>query len=315
MEGLPFLVEKGIVSSIQIEIPWTSLGKSPVIVRINGVYVQLSPLDAASTPLKVLEAMERESKGCKLQAIEDTAYLLCSNNEKKSTKTSSSSSSYFQQLIAQIVDNLEIHVSNVHIRYEDSISMPNLQPFSAGLLLKSFVLLATDANWTPGFIPRDKKNKKTSLFKLAKLQNLGIYLNPTSSVAVNSSSVSWSDWITQMKAPFISTATSSLKEFEILPISNTASLKMTLHPHHDRYLPKLEISIAVSDFFLRLSNAQLTCILALKKTLSEFDRRQVIRLYRPRQNAKKDPAAWWSYVRWRLTGRQSSYSLRVTNHI
>jgi hypothetical protein len=102
--------------------------------------------------------------------------------------------SYFQLLAMKIVDNLEISISNIHIRYgshidntafesnlslfiryEDSIIRPNCT-IAAGITIETMALSTTDENWVEKFVVRDNKPDKLSVInKLWKMENFSIY--------------------------------------------------------------------------------------------------------------------------------------------
>lgn len=57
--------------------------------------------------------------------------------------------SSIDKLIAKIIDNIQIKISNIYIRYEDAYSAPNQGSgkFVMGLLLKEFSTFTTGADW------------------------------------------------------------------------------------------------------------------------------------------------------------------------
>ena len=54
---------------------------------------------------------------------------------------------FAEKLITNVIKNLEVKVTNVHIRYEDSYTDPK-QPFSVGVTLRELSCQTTDENWT-----------------------------------------------------------------------------------------------------------------------------------------------------------------------
>lgn len=55
----------------------------------------------------------------------------------------------------QIIRNLELQISNIHIRYEDDFSKPE-HPFSAGFTLNKIEIKTADENWNPTYLKEDK---------------------------------------------------------------------------------------------------------------------------------------------------------------
>jgi hypothetical protein len=54
-------------------------------------------------------------------------------------------------LLDVLIENLQIKLHNVHIRYEDTQSIPQ-HPFALGITLDHFTMIATDVNWAPRFV-------------------------------------------------------------------------------------------------------------------------------------------------------------------
>lgn len=52
---------------------------------------------------------------------------------------------FVEKLTAQIINNVQIKISRIHIRYEDNISTSS--PLSFGITLNDFSVHTTDENW------------------------------------------------------------------------------------------------------------------------------------------------------------------------
>ncbi len=50
-----------------------------------------------------------------------------------------------------MVDNVQIHVKGIHVRYEDGSSTAE-HPFAAGLTIDEFKAVSTDEKWVEAFI-------------------------------------------------------------------------------------------------------------------------------------------------------------------
>ena len=95
----------------------------------------------------------------------------------RSSKTAEATDETFvNSLVSKIVDNLQIVIKNIHVRFEDQNSHSSA-PFSLGLTLSNLSAVSTDGNWNEAFI--DDPTKPTH--KLAKLDSLAMYWTPKSS--------------------------------------------------------------------------------------------------------------------------------------
>lgn len=94
----------------------------------------------------------------------------------RSSKTSEAADDTFvSSLVTKIVDNLQVVIKNIHIRFEDHASNPDF-PFSLGLTLSNLSAVSTDSDWNEAFI----SDPSTPTHKLAKLDSLAMYWTPKS---------------------------------------------------------------------------------------------------------------------------------------
>lgn len=79
--------------------------------------------------------------------------------------------SFTTQLINKIVDNLQVHIKNIHFRFEDHLSHPEQNLFSFGFTLESLSAVSSDADWNETLVTDFSER----IFKLVDLQDLAIY--------------------------------------------------------------------------------------------------------------------------------------------
>ena len=188
----------GVVKTLEVQIPWTALMNSPVRINIDGVYLQVKPMNVSALDKNQtrnrLRIMKQEKiafadkfidfdKGGKndngdeddddnsdsdLNSDED------SRREKRARKKNDKEKGWMETWTSKIVDNLEISFKNIHVRYNTHALNGNT--YSAGVTLSSFVLTTCDANWSTSFIARSDE----PIRKLCKVENFGIYWNMTS---------------------------------------------------------------------------------------------------------------------------------------
>lgn len=83
--------------------------------------------------------------------------------------------SYGTSLVTNIVENLELKIKNVHIRYEDAVTVAD-QRFTCGITIESLSARSCDANWMAGF--STTWNQTNASFKLLELTLMSIYWQP-----------------------------------------------------------------------------------------------------------------------------------------
>ena len=141
--GMPVSLVGGSVGLIHLDIPWKALGKQPVRVHIDSVFacIRLLPQpvdDADSVPFKraALEA-------------DEAAWMAAGDASAADSKANSA-------LIQKIIDNVQVHFSNLHIRFEDSVSCPS-RPFAVGVTLDTLSIHSANAAWQEQFIQTPKQ--------------------------------------------------------------------------------------------------------------------------------------------------------------
>ena len=73
----------------------------------------------------------------------------------------------------KIIDNLQLKIVNVHIRFEEKDTINN---YSWGVTLDEISFVTTDKDWKPAFIDRSGQvNKNEKLLKKMSLQRFNIY--------------------------------------------------------------------------------------------------------------------------------------------
>lgn len=68
---------------------------------------------------------------------------------------------FVEKLVTQIIKNVQLKITDIHIRYEDSITNPKT-PFSFGITLHNLSVHTTDENWKKAVI----QEAVTKIFKV-----------------------------------------------------------------------------------------------------------------------------------------------------
>ena len=85
-----------------------------------------------------------------------------------------SNSSYFSQIWNAIVDNIQIFIGDIHVRYEDQVSCPE-KPFGLGFTIFELSAVSSSENWEEakeGSVPLVNTG---IIYKICKLKWFGIY--------------------------------------------------------------------------------------------------------------------------------------------
>lgn len=124
------------------------------------------------------------------QELLETAELFRSSSAVKGN--SAENDTFVSALVTKIIDNLQVVIKNIHVRFEDSKSHPK-NPFALGLTLSNLSAVSTDSNWVEAFI----EDSKAPTHKLLKLDSLALYWTPNSESLLNLPST---EFITRFKS-------------------------------------------------------------------------------------------------------------------
>jgi vacuolar protein sorting-associated protein 13D len=198
--------------------------------------------------------------------------------------------SYGTSLITNIVENLQLNIKDVHIRYEDSITIPE-NPFCCGLTIESLTAQSCDTNWIPGFTSNWTQNDAT--FKLIELNSLSFYLDTLDAEIVLSKCESneLADGIENLKLK-------SKYNYIIKPVSAQAKLKRDRSeiPLRTRNRPRLTCNLIWNEISLSLNENQYTTLVTGIRGLDDVAKFKKYRLLQPKTSIKEDARAWWHYA-------------------
>ncbi|XP_071548119.1 LOW QUALITY PROTEIN: intermembrane lipid transfer protein VPS13A-like [Panulirus ornatus] len=121
---LPIEVKKGSIGRISLTIPYSSFFTQPVVINVEDVFLLVTPV--------VEYDEEREKDLDRARKRQVLAHLF---PETTPADDSQDTNSIWGLLYNRIWNNLELHINNVHIRYEDTHSCPS--PLVIGLCLQS----------------------------------------------------------------------------------------------------------------------------------------------------------------------------------
>jgi vacuolar protein sorting-associated protein 13A/C len=240
--NLPLSVSSGSLKKLIVRIPWAHLETKAVKVEIDGVYLQAGPLDISTISSDELKRNALHSKRARLKIADNLAYKRMLNAQEdanqNSLQTKVKNTTYIQQLTLKIIDNLEITLTNVHIRYEDNLTIPN-KVFSFGFTISLIELTSTDENWAESFVKRDLKKDSRGeheMRKLGKMENFGIYWDVDAEALKDLPSSTWEASMASIVVPAISSSIGAVGEDSPVPLKDGGSLS-PLHQSSSGKMP------------------------------------------------------------------------------
>lgn len=309
---LPVNVVEGHLGHLTLVIPWSNLRGAPVKVFVEDVFLLASPKEEAEYDE---EEEERRRQRIKMEKLDSAELIKERTRMGLSAEEEKKNQSFTQSLVTAIVDNVQVTVKNIHIRYEDSISAPG-HPFALGVTLEEFSAVSTDGDWNPVFV----QGRDIITHKLAKLDALAVYWDTDATLLGSGREADKSDKeqlprdeiVRRMKQTIETTrgksdedddddvsstgsARSPGHQFILRPVSGQA--KIDLDKSGNPYNPQFKTNLLFEEIGLVLDDDQYRDGLMMVDLFHYFIRHQEYKKFQPKGvTVKEDPRAWFRFA-------------------
>uniref|UniRef100_A0A493TMU1 Vacuolar protein sorting 13 homolog A n=1 Tax=Anas platyrhynchos platyrhynchos TaxID=8840 RepID=A0A493TMU1_ANAPP len=253
------------LGQLNLQIPWQSLYTQPVEAVLDGVYLLIVPTasikyDAEKEARQLLEARQRE-----LQRIEEAKQKIADQDKVKEEKQDT----FVEKLVTQVIKNLQVKISNIHVRYEDDITNRN-NPLSFGISLQNLSL------------------------QLVRLDNLFAYWNVKSEMFYHGG---YDESLVNLKQGVAShNVIPEGYDFVFRPISAKAKLLMNPRSDVDFSSPKMDLNVKLEDIAVEFNKPQYFSVMELLESVDMMTRNLPYRKYRPDVPLHNNAKMWWKYV-------------------
>ena len=283
--GLPIKLVHGTIGKLSVKIPWTSLASSSLEIEIAEINVLISPASPDSW------SEENEIKN-----VQNFKKSLLDNHEAMANSeiTVSEEKGFLEKLVNKIVQNVQVSIKSLYVRYEDSLS--STRPFSAGVAIQELKAVTCNASWEPEFIHDVVLN-----YKLAQLNSFRVFMD------------SGPDFITDSRATgdFL---TLSTEEFEgnqrhnYILSPTTYSLRVIINTNpKDTSIPEYSLHLTNTSVEMAIDSEQIVHTLKILEFMNHFEKfKQGIQL------SLKDPEVQGNDVE-DYRERYRTYRLSVKN--
>ena len=289
---LPVNVVEGHLGQLTLSIPFSNLRGKPVKVNIEDVFLLAAPKEDAEYDE---EEEKRRAHTIKMEKLENAELLKERNTEGLSQQEQQKNQSFMDSMVTAIIDNLQVSVKNIHVRYEDSIAAPG-HPFALGLTLKEFSAVSTDENWQPGFI----QSSTGTTHKLATLGSLAFYWNTdTKLMGTGKGSMVGSEAQVVEHEEMIGKFREALEKGEnhqymLKPVSGRAGIEIDKTRRVEK--PRLKARLLFNELGFVLDEDQYRDALMMVDLFHYFIRHQEYKKFQPKSTPKEDPRAWLRFA-------------------
>ncbi|XP_043819430.1 vacuolar protein sorting-associated protein 13A isoform X1 [Dromiciops gliroides] len=282
---VPFKVKAGHIGKLDLVIPWTNLYTQPVEAVLDGIYLLIVPSTTLKYDAEKEEKYHLDLKLRELKRIEDAKQKMANKENPQQEKQDT----FSEKLIAQIIKNLQLKISNIHVRYEDDVTNRK-NPLSCGISLQNFSMETTDQNWKPCVHNAAEK----AFSKLIRLDNLFGYWNVKSKMFHKYSD---NKSLESLKYGIVhEDIIPEGYDFVFRPISAQAKLHMNLRTDLDFSTPKMDLDIKLQDIGIELNKLQYFSVMQLLESVDMMTQNLPYRKYRPDVIVHNNAQKWWEYA-------------------
>uniref|UniRef100_A0A8C1KKI0 Vacuolar protein sorting 13 homolog C n=1 Tax=Cyprinus carpio TaxID=7962 RepID=A0A8C1KKI0_CYPCA len=267
-----------ISNKLILKIPWKNLYNEAVVATLDGLYLLVVPgATIKYDPVKE-ERYLQEAKQKELQRIEETLQLVARRGKPQEEKKDT----FAEKLATQVIKNLQVKITSIHIRYEDDVSDPQ-RPLAMGMTLSELSLQTADENWKTCILNEAAK----IIYKLGRLECFCAYWNVNSPIFYRGS---WKEIV-------VITKNEELQDYQYIFKPIFASARMCINPNAEVELksPKANLHLEVQNIAIEMTKPQYLSMVDLLESIDCMVKNSPYRKFRPDVPVHRNTKQWWKY--------------------
>ncbi|XP_069775082.1 intermembrane lipid transfer protein VPS13D isoform X2 [Narcine bancroftii] len=271
---LPFEVKAGFIGKITLQIPFYRPHVEPWVISISRLHLIGAPVKQADFDEETERSQERERKSALLNDLE----------EKWKRDQQQKGESYWYSatasIVTRIVENVELNVRDVHLRFEDDLTIPE-HPFAFGICIKSMSVQNAE----------DELEEKSIRKKRLKIEDFSIYWDMDSVLLGDVSPSDLQDAIDHCLE-------NRGHKYILEPVCASALLKRNgaKEPLRSRNTPRIECDVKLKTIPLKLSQVQYQQLMTFLKEIERKEQQLKLRKWRPKVPIKSNSREWWNFA-------------------
>lgn len=278
---LPVNVLFGHVGKLTLQVPWANLKGKPVKVLVEDVYILVTPARQDSYSATDDEARQVAVKRERLEQLE----LL--DLGRPADPSSSSQELFTQGLVTKVVDNLQVTIRNIHVRYEDR-DVFTAEPYAVGMTLAELSAQLADENWLPLFIATAQAEARKAIV----LDLLAAYWH-TAAESIHCDN--HDELLGRFKAQIAVLLDVSSAQYLLRPVLGTGHVTLR-KLGATATTPHVLLELFFDEFGVDLDADQYRDMLWTLHQLVQQHRTRRFRRFRPAVTPLEDPKAWLVYA-------------------
>ncbi|MCJ8741597.1 hypothetical protein PDJAM_G00072560 [Pangasius djambal] len=271
---LPFEVKAGFIGKIVLQIPFYRPHSDPWVISMS----QLNLIIGPARPQEYDEAREREAER------EQKKWLLKALEDKWKSESEQKGESYWYSVTAsvvtRIVENIELKIQGVHLRFEDDFSNPE-KPFAFGVCIKN--VSAQNSSKEP--------TQKLMRQKQLEIEEFSVYWDTQCTMLGDLP-------LAEIQETMTKCMQSREHQYIFEPVCASVLLRRNASkdPLRSRHTPRIEGQVQLEPLSLHLSQVQYQQIMAFLKELDRREMEMLFRKWRPKVPVSENCRQWWMFA-------------------
>lgn len=271
---LPFEVKAGFIGKIVLQIPFYRPHSDPWVISMSQLNLIIGPARPEEYDEEQEREAEREQKKWLLKALED---------KWKSEREETGESYWYSvtaSVVTRIVENIELKIQGVHLRFEDDVSNPE-KPFAFGVCIKN--VSAQNSCKEP--------TQKLMRQKQLEIEEFSVYWDTQCTLLGDLP-------LTEIQETMTMCMQSREHQYIFEPVCASVLLRRnsSKEPLRSRNTPRIEGQVQLEPLSLHLSQVQYQQIMAFLKELDRREREMLFRKWRPKVPVSGNCRQWWMFA-------------------
>ncbi|XP_059807841.1 intermembrane lipid transfer protein VPS13D [Hypanus sabinus] len=271
---LPFEVKAGFIGKITLQIPFYRPHVEPWVISISRLHLIGAPIKQSDFDEEAERSQDRKRKCELLNALE------AKWKRDQQQKGESYWYSVTASIVTRIVENVEMNVRDVHLRFEDEITNPE-HPFAFGVCIKSVSVQNAE----------DELVEKSIRKKRLKIEDFSIYWDMDCELLGDVSASELQDAMDHCLE-------NRDHKYILEPVCASALLKRngTKEALRSRSTPRVQCDVKLKTIPLKLSQMQYQQLMTFLKEMERKERQLKLRKWRPKVPIKSNSREWWNFA-------------------
>ncbi|KYN30792.1 Vacuolar protein sorting-associated protein 13D [Trachymyrmex septentrionalis] len=285
--GLPMEVKAGFIGKVRLQVPVRQIRTASWVIGIEQLYLVAGPINLDEYDNEAEEQAILEYKLSRLDALEARWRADIEHDPGYYASSYSSWLNYGTSLVTNIIENLQLNIKDVHIRYEDDITLPDDNGIAFGITIGALTTQSCDASWIPC---STSWNLTDASFKLMELDSLSVYWNHVKKDQLFGG--------LNLGDLAIAMSKNKIHRHILSPVNARAHIKRdrTERPLRSINKPRIVVDLLLDEVPLSITDLQYEEMVKCIKELDRIDRRKQQWRYRPVVPVKTACKEWWKYA-------------------